>query len=118
MIGTVGYLLRGATQFYWRIRSRIVFIARRVDWPENLRVLGPLGISALGKISIGQNVTIVSDSRFNRAGINHPTQLVAGSGAELIIGDDRNFRSVHLCDGKNQNRKPGLNRCKLPHLRY
>ena len=40
---------------------------------KNLRVLGPLGISALGKISIGQNVTIVSDSRFNRDGINHST---------------------------------------------
>ena len=96
MIGTVGYVLRGATQFYWRIRSRIVFIARRVDWPENLRVLGPLGISALGKISIGQNVTIVSDSRFNRAGINHPTQLVAGSGAELIIGDDTGISGASI----------------------
>ena len=47
-------------------------------------------------ISIGRNATIVSDSRFNRAGINHPTQLVAGSGAELIIGDDTGISGASI----------------------
>ncbi|MCP9234074.1 hypothetical protein NMG46_28380 [Mesorhizobium sp. LMG 17147] len=51
-------------------------------------VLGPLGLSARGRIVIGENVTIVNSSRFNRAGINHPTQLVAGQGATLTIGDN------------------------------
>lgn len=47
-------------------------------------------------ISIGRNATIVSDSTFNQAGINHPTQLIAGAGAELIIGDDTGISGASI----------------------
>jgi len=47
-------------------------------------------------ISIGRNATIVSDSTFNQAGITHPTQLIAGAGAELIIGDDTGISGASI----------------------
>lgn len=78
---------RNSAQRYWNVRARIQFGVRRVRWPNNLSVLGPLGLSANGKIEIGENVTIVNDTKYNRAGINHPTQLVAAAGGHLRIGN-------------------------------
>jgi acetyltransferase-like isoleucine patch superfamily enzyme len=47
-----------------------------------------MGLSALGRIELGDHITIVNDSKYNRAGINHPTQLVAGRDAILKIGNN------------------------------
>ena len=80
-------LLRLPLFWYWTARARIQFFVRRVRWPINFEVRGNLGLSSLGNIELGSNVTIISDSKHNRAGINHPTQLVAGAGATLKIGD-------------------------------
>ncbi len=87
MISLLGKFLHRLVKSYWRFRARIQFSIRRVAWPAGLTVLGPLGLSAGGQILIGKNVTIINDSKFNRAGINHPTQLVAGASADLTIGD-------------------------------
>lgn len=76
------------TECYWGLRARFQFLIRGVKWPQNLQVRGKLGLSSGGVVKIGQNVRIVNDSRFNRAGINHPTQLVAAPGAVLMIGDN------------------------------
>ncbi|MER8423310.1 DapH/DapD/GlmU-related protein [Mesorhizobium sp. M1403] len=84
----VVYIYNLATKWYWSFRARVQLRVRGVSPPRGLVVLGPLGLSARGQIVIGENVTIVNSSRFNRAGINHPTQLVAGEGATLTIGDN------------------------------
>ena len=80
------------------IRDR--FRVRRVRWPKNLSVVGPMGLSASGTIKIGENVTIVNDSKFNRAGVNHPTQLVTSMNAKLVIGDHVGISgaSIYACD--------------------
>lgn len=80
-------LLRWSIFWFWNQRARCQFFLRGVRWPEGLRVMGPIGVSAPGEIVIGKHVSIVGDSTFNRAGINHPTQLVAGVNATLTIGD-------------------------------
>jgi hypothetical protein len=59
-------------------RTEFSSLAEGVKWPKHLTVKGPLGLSAIGRIELGDHVTIVNDSKYNRAGINHPTQLVAG----------------------------------------
>ena len=80
-------ILRRVPAVYWNACARLQFRLRGVRWPANIKVLGPVGISAQGRIEIGKNLTIVSLTRYNRAGINHPTQLVAAKGAVLSIGD-------------------------------
>jgi acetyltransferase-like isoleucine patch superfamily enzyme len=47
-----------------------------------------MGLSALGRIELGDHITIVNDSKYNRAGINHPTQLVTGRDAILKIDNN------------------------------
>jgi acetyltransferase-like isoleucine patch superfamily enzyme len=81
---------------FWNMRARLQFLVRRVKWPKNLSVLGPMGLSAGGRVLIGENVTIVNDSKYNRAGINHPTQLVAGPGAKLSIGDNTGISGASI----------------------
>lgn len=88
MISYIVYIYNRAIQWYWSFRARVQLRLRGVSLPRGFVVLGPLGLSARGRIVIGENVTIVNSSRFNRAGINHPTQLVAGQGATLTIGDN------------------------------
>ncbi|TIN80009.1 acyltransferase [Mesorhizobium sp.] len=88
MIIRIGYLYNAISRFYWSLRARVQLCIRGVPFPKGFVVLGPLGLSARGQIFIGENVTIVNSSRFNRVGINHPTQLVAGDGATLTIGDN------------------------------
>ena len=79
--------IRSLENLVWNIKARVQFAIRGVSWPKNLTVLGPLGLSAGGEISLGANITIVNHSKYNRAGINHPTQLVAAPGAALVIGN-------------------------------
>ena len=61
---------------------------RGVRRPKQMKVLGPLGLSAAGTIELGEELVIINDTKYNRAGINHPTQLVAAQNAVLEIGDD------------------------------
>jgi len=89
-------LLRRTILGYWNLRGRVTFAFRRVRWPDNFTLLGKVGLSAQGQITIGSNVSIVSDSIFNRAGINHPTQLVAGKGATLVIGDNTGISGASI----------------------
>jgi len=86
---TAKIAIRRCISEYWRGVSRAQFLINRVPWPDNFRPQGPIGLSrnGTGFISIGHCVTIVSTNRFNRAGINHPTQLVAGNDATLKIGN-------------------------------
>jgi acetyltransferase-like isoleucine patch superfamily enzyme len=81
------FLLRSIRCSYWKILARVQFFVRGVRWPRNLKIRGLIGISARGTILLGEQVTIVNNSRYNRAGVNHPTQLVAAKGASLTIGD-------------------------------
>ena len=83
-------------QFFWQVRARVQFLVRRVQWSKNLTVLGPMGLSANGKMLIGEDVTIVNSSTYNRAGINHPTQLVAGAGATLSIGNNSGISGASI----------------------
>jgi len=80
-------LLYRLATWYWLCRARIQFAARGVSWPAGLKVRGSIGLSAPGTIKLGNGVTIVNDSKYNRAGVNHPTQLVATKGATLTIGN-------------------------------
>lgn len=81
-------LIRKILALYWQCRARIQFAIRGVQWPHALTVKGILGLSAPGTISIGSNVKIINNSTYNRAGINHATQLVAAKGARLSIGNN------------------------------
>ena len=96
MIRGLAYFLRYLNKSYWNMRARIQFGIRGLDWPVNFSVLGPLGLSAVGKIVIGKNVTIVNDSKYNRAGVCHPTQLVAAGGAQLSIGDNTGISGASI----------------------
>lgn len=82
------HLFRKISLAYWGTLARLQFCSRGVRWPSNMKVLGRLGLSCAGKIELGSNLTIVNDSRYNRAGIAHPTQLVAGNNAKLTIGNN------------------------------
>ena len=95
MIGRIFQRLRFT---YWRFLARVNFQIRGVPWPPSLTVKGPIGITRAGsgKIIIGENVVIVNDSKFNRAGVNHPTQLVATNGAVLTIGDDTGISGASI----------------------
>lgn len=80
-------IIRFPSYYFWYLCARIQFSIRGVRWPKHLTVKGPLGLSAIGRIELGNHITIVNDSKYNRAGINHPTQLVAGRNAILKIGN-------------------------------
>lgn len=97
----IGYLYNAISRFYWCLRARVQLRIRGVALPKGFVVLGPLGISARGQIHIGENVTIVNSSRFNRAGVNHPTQLVAGEGATLTIGDNTGISGAAIFCSKS-----------------
>lgn len=88
MIRLAGRLARDLERWFWNARARMGLRLRGASWSEGLSVRGPLGLSVLGSLRIGANVTIVSSSKFNRAGINHPTQLAVGPGATLSIGSN------------------------------
>jgi len=74
----------------------VQFAIRGVHWPPGLQVQGRLGLSSPGTITLGENVTIVNSSDYNRAGINHPTQLVAAAGASLRIGNRVGISGVSI----------------------
>jgi carbonic anhydrase/acetyltransferase-like protein (isoleucine patch superfamily) len=80
-------MIRQLDALRWHILARAMFAIRRRKWPANLVVLGPLGIGGRGALHIGHDVRIVSLSRYNRAGINHPTQLAIEPSGTLQIGD-------------------------------
>jgi acetyltransferase-like isoleucine patch superfamily enzyme len=81
-------IIRFPSYCFWYLCARAQFAVRGVKWPQHLTVKGPLGLSAIGRIELGDHITIVNDSKYNRAGINHSTQLVAGRGAILKIGNN------------------------------
>lgn len=82
-------LLRALSLGYWTLRARCEFFLRGIAWPENLTIRGPMGISCArsGHLSMGRGLTFLGNSSFNRAGINHPPQLVVGPNAKLMLGD-------------------------------
>ena len=82
------HYLRSLELAYWNLRARAQFRIRGVAWPQGLQVRGRLGLSAGGRIEIGKHVVINNDSKFNRAGINRPSQLVAAPDALLRIGSN------------------------------
>lgn len=81
-------VIRNLELYCWNAVARIQFFLRGVRWPLGLSVRGPLGIAATGTIQLGERITIINSSRYNRAGVNHPTQLVSAKGALLSIGDN------------------------------
>lgn len=96
LIAAVGKTCQCVSEFYWYVRARLQFAIRGVTWPENLIVRGPLGLSAAGDIELGSDIVIVNLTKFNRAGIAHPTQLVAAAGAQLKIGDDTGISGASI----------------------
>lgn len=85
---SIAKLIRLPSYYFWHLSARVQFAIRGVKWPKHLTIKGPLGLSAIGRIELGDHITIVNDSKYNRAGINHPTQLVAGRDAILKIGNN------------------------------
>ncbi|MDA7870453.1 acyltransferase [bacterium] len=85
---SIAKLIRLPSYYFWHRCARVQFAIRGVKWPKHLTIKGPLGLSAIGRIELGDHITIVNDSKYNRAGINHPTQLVAGRDAILKIGNN------------------------------
>ena len=85
---SIAKLIRLPSYYFWHLSARAQFAIRGVKWPKHLTIKGPLGLSAIGRIELGDHITIVNDSKYNRAGINHPTQLVAGRDAILKIGNN------------------------------
>ena len=90
-------VLRSIPLAYWNARARFQFFVRGVRWPANLKVVGALGLAGSGSIELGDHLTIVNDARYNRAGVAHPTQLVAGAGASLVIGDNVGISGASIC---------------------
>ena len=88
MISLASQFLRAVDHGYWNARARMQFRIRGVAWPRNLQVRGRLGLSARGSIELGENVTIINSSKYNRAGVNHPSQIVSAAGARLRIGNE------------------------------
>ena len=81
-------LARTAEVFVWGTIARLQFKLRGAVWPKGFIVRGPLGLTCLGRLIIGKNVVINSLCKFNRAGINHPTQFVVGAESVLEIGEN------------------------------
>ena len=79
--------MRSIIRHYFQTRARLQCVLRGVAWPDHAQFLGPVAIANNGKMILGSHLTVCGDSRFNRAGIAHPTQLVTAPGAELVIGD-------------------------------
>ena len=88
MLKVIKRELNRIASWQWTLRARVQFVLLRQVWPKNMTVRGPMGLTALGAVSIGENVTIVNRSKDNRAGVNHPTQLVSAKGAFLRIGSN------------------------------
>tara|TARA_R110001606_G_scaffold314556_6_gene461332 strand:+ start:9774 stop:10334 length:561 start_codon:yes stop_codon:yes gene_type:complete len=80
-------MIRKLDALRWYVLARTNFALRKRPWPQGLSVLGPVGLGGGGQLTIGSDVKIVSLSRYNRAGINHPTELAVEAGASLTIGD-------------------------------
>lgn len=89
MVPALKSLFHKILRSYWRLRAIPIFVLNRIRMPVDLSLGGPVAISSADRegVQIGRGVSIVSSSRYNRAGVNHPTQLVAGAGALLTIGD-------------------------------
>lgn len=79
-------MLSRLDRIYWTALAKAKFFLRGQGWPPGLVVLGPIGLGGKGKLQIGSNVTIVNRSRYNRAGINHPTEIAVRPGAIVEIG--------------------------------
>ena len=77
---------------------------RGVRRPKQMKVLGPLGLSALGTIELGEELVIINDTKYNRAGINHPTQLVATQSADQYHRDALDFASKNFYLATNVKR--------------
>ena len=71
------------TQYtYWQ------FLLTGTKLPKGLKVKGKMDLIATGRIVLGDNITILNNSHYNHAGINHPTQLIANKDSLLKIGDN------------------------------
>jgi len=53
------------------------------------------------QIIIGKGVTLVSHSKGNRAGINHPVILATMEGAKIIIGNGCGFSGSAICSASS-----------------
>ncbi|OYP37320.1 acyltransferase [Rhodopirellula sp. MGV] len=74
---------------YWQLRNRGALIFNQIAFPPGARMRGPVQLrrSKGGQMSFGQDMLLVGSTTFNRAGINHPVQIVVGSNGVLTIGD-------------------------------
>lgn len=79
--------LHGLAMCRWQIPARLAFALRGWVWPKKLKILGPIVLRGRGALVLGKGVKIVSLSRYNPAGINHPTVLTVLKGARMTIGD-------------------------------
>ncbi|WP_275229109.1 acyltransferase [Novosphingobium album (ex Liu et al. 2023)] len=71
----------------WQVPARLVFALQGWAWPKQLKILGPIVLRGHGTLVLGTRVKIVSLSRYNPAGVNHPTVLTVLKGARMTIGD-------------------------------
>lgn len=89
-------MIRKLDALRWYCIARVTFWLRKRPWPKRLSVLGPLGLGGRGQLKIGSDVKIVSLSRYNRAGINHPCQIAVEEKASLTIGDRVGMSGVSI----------------------
>lgn len=87
MLNKAKRLIRALDMLRWQVLGRLNFAIYKRSWPANLMLHGTVGLGGHGKLSIGKNVKLVSMSRYNRAGINHPVQLAVEPNGCLTIGD-------------------------------
>ena len=76
--------------FHFPIDALNLFTLKRkkVQYGKNLRIRGFLHVHGSGKISLGDNVNIISTPSVNPIGGNARTFLQAEKGAEIIIGNN------------------------------
>ena len=75
---------------YWTLRAKLAFMRCAQPVPAGFEAKGPVSVRRIGSgaMDLGQNMTLVGSSQFNRVGVNHPPQVVVCDGAKLRIGDE------------------------------
>lgn len=90
----------------WKINNDFILLKKHgVDtMPNYVHLFGKPEIKRYpnSKIVISKGVSLVSENKFNSAGINHPVILATlASGAEIIIGEDSGLSGATICAVKS-----------------
>ena len=75
---------------YWSQLAQLSFFRSSVSRPRGFVAKGPISLRRVGsgQMVLGDNMTLVGSSQFNRVGVNHPPQVVVCDNATLRIGNE------------------------------